>query len=442
MPANKGPRRSGRLTLLRAGVVAVTCLSWLLPNVGVALAAPANDNFADSENVSTFPASSTGSSSGATLESGEPAPTCASIGASVWYRINTATSSRFGVNTFGSSTKFDTVLAVYTGSSLNSLTQVACNDDVEGSVQSRLTFTAQANQDFFVQLAGFSGASGAFKLTIETAGPVNDMFSDALEVVSVPFTDDADTGLATTQTGEPVACVPIGKTLWYRFTASSASDLSLDTFASNFDTVLAVYTGTSLGDLDPVACNDDSGSQSGFLQSQVRFAAFAGQTFHVQAGGFGQASGDLHLSLATTPLPPNDNFANAEVISAIPATRTQDTSFASLEAGEPEPQCDLFPSPVPIGASVWYRYTANSPGLLTADTFDSDFDTVLAVYTGSSVSNLSQDPASCSDQFLFFSNQSQVSFLAQAGVTYFFQVSGFFGDTGNLTFHLQGAGAA
>jgi hypothetical protein len=132
--------------------------------------------------------------------------------------------------------------------------------------------------------------------------------------------------------------------------------------------------------------------------------------------------------------PANDNFAGRETIAALPFSDTTDTTTATLEGGEPESaegDCVLNP-PGYMDKTVWYQFTAPTEAILTADTFGSDFDTVIAVWTGTSLGSLT--PVDCNDQF--DGSQSEVSFPTSAGTTYLFQVGGYFGNSGTLIFHL------
>jgi len=63
------------------------------------------------------------------------------------------------LSTFGSS--FDTLLGVYTGNAVNSLMQVAANDDFGGSSYSQVTFTATQNVSYKIAVDGFNGGAGA-----------------------------------------------------------------------------------------------------------------------------------------------------------------------------------------------------------------------------------------------------------------------------------------
>lgn len=130
--------------------------------------------------------------------------------------------------------------------------------------------------------------------------------------------------------------------------------------------------------------------------------------------------------------PANNNFAaRINLGSGETATRTGTTVEATLEAGE------INPGEVG-GASVWYRWTAPVSDWVTVDTVDASadssvtrLDTVIAVYTGSTLAGLqmlgfndgTQDP------FDLTINEtsaaaSRLTFRAVAGTTYSIAVHG------------------
>ncbi|MGQ0535678.1 MAG: S8 family serine peptidase, partial [Methanobacteriota archaeon] len=143
---------------------------------------PANNCFANSVSL-TSPASVTVTTTGATMETGEPAP-CGSLGATVWYHFTAAASGTATIDTVGGSTNYDTVLAAYTGSAVGSLTNVACNDDFSGT-QSQISFACTAGTTYRVQLGGWQAATGTATLDLSgctaAAGPVlNENFDDGV----------------------------------------------------------------------------------------------------------------------------------------------------------------------------------------------------------------------------------------------------------------------
>lgn len=118
------------------------------------------------------------------------------------------------------------------------------------------------------------------------------------------FTDNPNTTDATTETNESLNnnCINgVGHTVWYGLTISAGTEVSADTIGSNYDTVLTVYTGASLGSLSEVACDDGGGD----LQSLVEFTASSSTTYWIQASGVEGSDegslGDLDLNVVVTP---------------------------------------------------------------------------------------------------------------------------------------------
>jgi choice-of-anchor C domain-containing protein len=87
---------------------------------------------------------------------------------------------------------------------------------------------------------------------------------------------------------------PYGRSIWYTWHASFDGVVSLTTRGSSFDTLLAVYTGTNVAELTPVAADDDSG---GFFTSLVGFNCVAGTDYQIQVAGFQGAYGTVVLGL-------------------------------------------------------------------------------------------------------------------------------------------------
>jgi hypothetical protein len=109
----------------------------------------------------------------------------------------------------------------------------------------------------------------------------------------------------------------------------------------------------------------------------------------------------------------NDNFANATQIASLPYNNNADNSSATSEAGEPYPSCGYGYEPI----SVWYSYTPSTNTSLTAKASYYNYPPILAIYTGS-LGNLTQ--ITCGNY------NTQLTFQAQADVTYYFQLSSFY----------------
>ena len=133
----------------------------------------------------------------------------------------------------------------------------------------------------------------------QTSGPpANDEPSGATVIGTLPFRTTQDTTMATTSAVDPVhSCSTGGRdsnTVWFRWVATFTGRLRVDTFGSNYDTVLAAYTGsTSPG--QELACNDDTG---GTFQSRIEFAVTSGQSYLIQVSDWsGPGGGTLVLNV-------------------------------------------------------------------------------------------------------------------------------------------------
>lgn len=122
---------------------------------------------------------------------------------------------------------------------------------------------------------------------------------------------------------------------------------------------------------------------------------------------------------------PNDNFANATPISALPFSDTGDLNGTTVEPGEPQ-GCG------PETQTIWYSFTPAANTTVSADLNGSDFGVVANVYqpSGSTVSGLSLI-LDC------IGSGGPTSFTAQAGTTYYFQVESAQTGTANFQFHLR-----
>jgi hypothetical protein len=108
----------------------------------------------------------------------------------------------------------------------------------------------------------------------------------------------------------------------------------------------------------------------------------------------------------------NDDFANAiTATSPLPFDNTVDTQYSTRQTGEPTPSCGYYG---PGTRSVWYAFTPTASGSFSAGIQNATFTPVLAVYTGSSLTSLSQ--TGCQPY------GSLLTFHANAGTTYYFQV--------------------
>jgi hypothetical protein len=259
-------------------------------------------------------------------------------------------------------------------------------------------------------------AAGSLSLPAAAAPPGNDSFAAAEVLLGRIATATGSNDEATKELGEPDhADDPGGASIWYTWTAPASGKATLSTCDSDFNTLLAAYTGSDLGSLHEVAANDDECG----TRSRVSFDAVAETVYRIVVDGKGASTGDVTLELRLAPA--NDDFADAVAFAGEGGSVAGTTVGASEEEDEPFHYGVGYPS-------VWYAWTAPSSGWATFETCGSAFDTVLAVYVGAELTAL-EEVAGNDDGC---APASKVSFEATAGTVYRIAVAGYDGETGDF----------
>jgi len=206
--------------------------------------------------------------------------------------------------------------------------------------------------------------------------PTNDDLTGAIEIV-VPHNHSQSTVGATVAESElSSSCTASGASVWYQYTPSKDENFVVDTFGSDYDTVLAIWEGDE-HPLFEIACNDDG--MDGTSQSQLNTQLTAGTNYFISVNGFNNETGNLELHANVLELLSNDKLSKAiNIGDTFPYSHHQQTNIASTEAKELFPSCAENNS----SHSVWYQYKPKKDKTLVLDTFNSNYDTVLSVWVG------------------------------------------------------------
>ncbi len=346
--------------------------------------APLNDRFADALPILQDPGTMRGTNRHASSEPGEPLH-AGHNGGSVWFRHTPKTPGTTVVSTHGS--RFDTVLAVYTGDAVDALTLVAANDNDGAYTTSRVTFEAAEDTTYHIVVAGKGSARGYYELHI-SGPPREDHLRNAYVAESFPFTYANTNTNASREPGEPLhAGQPGGGSLWLRLRladfGAASQNIVLTTARSAIDTLLAVYTAAvaepGYADLVPVVANDNA--PYGNTQSEVSFFAVADRTYWIAIDGKNNARGNVRLWAHFKVV--NDDFADAIALPSEPNV-TLEVAAATLiqatrEPGEPRH------ANAGLGNSLWWTWTPPAEGAYVLRT---NANTAIGVYTGTAVNAL------------------------------------------------------
>ena len=404
-----------------------------------------NDDFADAKELLPLPLMSGGSTLFATKQAGEPNHAGNAGGRSVWFSWTPDETVAVDLVACGKPGGVDTLLGVYTGNAVNALTPVAGNDDAPGKPAnefcegaggiSEVEFNAVAGTTYRIAVDAKGGTEGRVGLAFEFT-PANDDFAAAQSLFpDLPSSGGSVTKLATKQAGEPNhAGNAGGHSVWYSWTPSKSGlvDISTCVYTGGLDTLLAVYTGGAVNALAPIGSSDDSSTQGcRGSDSSVRLDAVAGTTYRIAVDGKAGSVGGFSLSIDGAA--PNDAFGKPRAFGAgLPVSEWSSNRFATKQSGEPDH------AGAAGDASVWFKWSASSSGKVSVDTCGSGIDTLLAVYTGPAVDDLTQVAAN-DDGSGKCGPQSKLSFDAVANTVYRIAVDGKAGAEGFVRIRIDGA---
>jgi hypothetical protein len=231
--------------------------------------------------------------------------------------------------------------------------------------------------------------------------------------------------------------------------------MTFDTIGSNFDTIMAIYQGTSINTLNLLGLNDDvnPARNSRMKTSRVSFNAFPNQTYYIMVDGKNGVQGSILLNWDDSFAPVNDFLTSpifftelqAGCVDSVTIETSGTTKGAAKEPGSTGPEPNHAGQ---IGKrSVWYRLTLpENSGCadmvirtirikVTATT--PGFDPVVAVYTGSQTDVSGLTSVAFQDDITPGSNTNvDMSFLAGPG-TYLIAVDGKFCSSGNFDLTIE-----
>ncbi len=256
---------------------------------------PEADAFATAYRFDGYYGEWVGSNEGATRETSDDLFDIGGPSAkSLWFAFRTPHSGLVTLD-FNSDVPWYSVV-IYEGSVQSELKLLQISD-LFGGFNRKFTFTSKADTEYRILLATNHETRQLFLVKYGLTPP-NDMFADATIVNGEIFSVTSNNRSATSEPFEknqPHAKGGQGKSVWWRWTAPTNMNVTLNTRGSAFDTVMAVYTGSSTSSLTEIAANDDRNSLD--WTSQVQFAATAGTTYHIAVDSFREdAAGDITLN--------------------------------------------------------------------------------------------------------------------------------------------------
>jgi hypothetical protein len=271
---------------------------------------PANDDFVNAQTLTGSATSVIAPNWGATKEPGEPDHRGNKGGASVWFSWTAPRTEGASVGVCGGPVGIERVIAVYTGDAVGALTPVP---PIEPWGNCRVAFMAIVGVTYRIAVDGeYNAAIGTANMEAPQLSlsmfPENDDFDNSIELHAGSGAKLFAVGYgnvgATKQAGEPShAGNGGGASVWFKWTAPVSGSLQVSACSGEFPTLLAVYTGSSLNHLTPIAASSNA-RDSGCPglgegdEGQIGFNVDSGATYRIAIDGYDGSWGKFGLVFA------------------------------------------------------------------------------------------------------------------------------------------------
>jgi len=304
----------------------------------------------------------------------------------VWFTWSATANGDVTIDTKGSD--FDTTLAVYTDTdaTLAGLNEEDCDfgTPAEGWTDSMVSLTVTAGTNYAIQVFGYDSATGSLTLNL----------------------------------------------------AATAAQQTLDASVSGNGTITSSPSGINCGaECTAVFANGATVTLTATPNPGSQLVAWAGDcaAMTVIDTCVQVMTSDKSVTAIFESIVANDDFENAEPFAVLPFGTVVSTVGASRQTGEPVSTCDT------IGQSIWYSYTPTVTAALEIDLADSTFDTMVAVWSGDSLATLTE--VGCNDDAPEALQSYLLTDTLTAGTTYYIQVGGYGGKSGQVDINVSIANA-
>lgn len=258
---------------------------------------PVNDDFSNRISMVGLSNSVSGYNFGATRETGEPSHAGSGGSRSVWWSWVAPQSGMFRLHASSQGIS-SLLLAVYTGGAVNALTPVASvvsyGNYSNGTyyAEAEVLFSGVTNTAYALAVDTGSGGAGWIQLALSyVPPPPNDLFANRILLQGTSVAGSGYNIGATAESGEPDHAGFGGpsNSVWWAWSPPHSGTARLNAQGTTFSPAIAVYSGSSVTSLSPVA--------SGFFSTQIDFAAVSGVSYAIAFDGYFGGMGNIQFTL-------------------------------------------------------------------------------------------------------------------------------------------------
>ena len=371
------------------------------------------------------------SNTNATRELNEPLHAGEKGGKSIWFKVHPGANGVMTINSAGSD--FDTLVAVYTGRSVDQLTPLGIDindDDNGGFLAGKLTFNLPLSTDpleyYYIALDGFGGDSGNVVLSwrFEASTDLLPLITTRPERRTIRFGSDLNLVVGYEGQNATANWLFNNVDLFIRGNSlgiSKIDDAKVGLYGMRCETAAGRQVFMKPANIQINIQADGSADTNAFTFDKFRHLADAAKVRSQSSFLFGSSP------QASSPRPtggggPAAGYTSTQIFSTINSTK---------EPGEPNIASE------PGGASEWFSYQPTNSGTLHINTDGSSYDTVLGVYTGPGDSFATLVESASDNDSGSNGKTSRVRFPAAANTIYYIAVDGVGGAKGTVRLSLN-----
>ena len=201
---------------------------------------------------------------------------------------------------------------------------LTCNDDGAGCTGFTSIAAASnvaAGTDLFIRIGGYNGSVGTGTVTLTSTpgggGPANDECSGAVPLVNGTSQAYDTTSASTSAPAWPCAGGG-GSDIWYSYTTSALSDVTVETCGSSYDTAIEIFSGDCSSSCPSSATTTSAASRAPRPRSACRLAPSSASA----SGASPLAAGRARCCSFDRSTQPDDSFEDNDTCQTASALTT------------------------------------------------------------------------------------------------------------------------
>jgi len=305
----------------------------------------------------------------------------------VWYSVE-GDGTDIQVTVTPDSQDYDFQLAVFSGDCSVLTCEGTVDNSGSGEEETLLIANSVAGTIYYINIGHYSDEDDElesnFTITVSPPPtvPVNDNCAGAIEITTIPYSNNQIDAVAATEDGFVTTCNDeMNDGVWYSVEGDGSNIEITVSPSSSYDPQLGIFTGTC----DSFTCvgTVDDGGSGGEETFSIRNSA-VGTIYYINIGHYSSSDDEpeknFTIDVISTPaldVPANDNCTGATAITSMPYNNNQTDGAGATSDGFVTACTNS-----EMNDGLWYSVAGNGNNIEISVTPAGDYDIAIGVFTG------------------------------------------------------------